>query len=105
MTYDLTIKKTPCHDGDGYSWGGDTILTVGSKAINFGKYENEANYLYKCWYDNTIINGEAIRTKKNSAEAVVMIEELLERIDTERNFFEILTKLKDIKTQLERNMP
>lgn len=102
---DLTIKKTPSHDGDGYSYGGDTILTVGSKAINFGKCENEANYLYKCWYDNAIINGEAIRTKKTSAEATVMIEELLQEIEKERDFYKIVTKLKDIKRQLERNMP
>lgn len=102
---DLTIKKTPLHDGDGYSYGGDTILTVGSKAINFGSCENEANYLYKCWYDNTIINGESIRTKKNSAEATAMLEELLQEIDKERNFYKVVTKLKDIKAQLERNMP
>lgn len=58
---DLTIKKTPSHDGDGYSWGSDTILTVGSKAINFGKCENEANFLYKCWYDIPLIEN---RVKK-----------------------------------------
>jgi len=104
--FDIHIKRTPQHDGDGYSWGGDCMLIVGGLAMNFGKHgHREAEYIYKLWYDSAILNGNIVRTKKNSAEAVVMIEDLLEEIEKERDFYKIITKIKDIKTQLERNMP
>jgi len=38
------VSRMPYHDGDGYSWGGETILTIGDRSINFGS-GNEANKL------------------------------------------------------------
>lgn len=34
------VAEMPFHDGDGYSWGGDIIVTFGSRAINFGTSQN-----------------------------------------------------------------
>lgn len=31
-----TVSQLPFHDGDGYSWGGDIILTIGERALHFG---------------------------------------------------------------------
>lgn len=73
--FDLTIKRTPQHDGDGYSWGGDTVITVGGLAVNFGKNgQREAEYLYKVWYDAALQNGEIMRLKKRMAEAVAELD-------------------------------
>lgn len=30
------VSQLPWHDGDGYSWGGDVIVSFGERAINLG---------------------------------------------------------------------
>lgn len=30
------VSKLPAHSGDGYSWGGDVIVTFGKRSINLG---------------------------------------------------------------------
>lgn len=34
------VSTLPVHDGDGYSWGGDTIVTFGDRSINLGTSQN-----------------------------------------------------------------
>ncbi len=34
--YYAVISQLPRHDGDGYSYGGDVILTIGKRSINLG---------------------------------------------------------------------
>lgn len=31
-----TVSRLPYHDGDGYSWGGEAILTIGDKSVFIG---------------------------------------------------------------------
>ena len=31
-----SVSQMPWHDGDGYSWGGDVIVSFGCRAINLG---------------------------------------------------------------------
>jgi hypothetical protein len=31
-----TVSQMPFHDGDGYSWGGDAVLTIGERSFHFG---------------------------------------------------------------------
>ncbi|MFN9110964.1 MAG: hypothetical protein ACK5XN_12945 [Bacteroidota bacterium] len=100
--FDVSIKRTPAHDGDGYSWGDDAVLIVGGLAVNYGRHgHREVEYLYKTWYDSGIMAGQISRLKKNSAEATVMIEDLLQDIDKERDFYKITAKLQEIKKKLE----
>jgi hypothetical protein len=32
-----SVSVMPTHIGDGYGWGGDVILSIGDRAINFGQ--------------------------------------------------------------------
>lgn len=34
------VSTLPSHNGDGYSWGGDIILSFGEWAVNFGTSQN-----------------------------------------------------------------
>lgn len=34
------VSEMPVHDGDGYSWGGDVIVTIDSRSINLGSSQN-----------------------------------------------------------------
>ncbi len=38
------VSRLPIHNGDGYSYGGDVILTIGTRSISFGS-ECEAQIL------------------------------------------------------------
>ena len=38
--YYATVSQLPWHDGDGYSYGGDVILTIGERSINLGAFDN-----------------------------------------------------------------
>jgi hypothetical protein len=44
-----TVSFTPCHDGNGYSWGGDAILTIGAVSVNFGKSGEIAREIAERW--------------------------------------------------------
>lgn len=43
----IEYVTTPCHDGDGYSWGGHAQLLVGNYIFDFGKCHDEAEYIKK----------------------------------------------------------
>ncbi len=34
-----TVSFLPHHEGDGYGWGGDMIVTIGAQSINLGRNE------------------------------------------------------------------
>lgn len=34
------VSEMPVHDGDGYSWGGDVIVTIDGRSINLGSSQN-----------------------------------------------------------------
>lgn len=47
-----SISYLPLHDGDGYSYGGDCILTIGDRSVSFGSGSDAellANEIAKRW--------------------------------------------------------
>lgn len=34
------VAQMPFHDGDGYSWGGDIVVSFGERAISFGSSQS-----------------------------------------------------------------
>lgn len=100
--FDIAIKRTAHHDGDGYSWGGDTVLVVGGLVINFGKHgHREAEYVYKIWYDSALQNGEIARLKKRMAEAVADLEHYLPTNRDEPSIAIDAADIRRIKNKLE----
>lgn len=40
------VSQLPWHDGDGYSWGGDIIVSFGDRAINLGNSTHSGETLH-----------------------------------------------------------
>ena len=46
---EATVKRQPTYDGDGYSYGGESILCIGQDAIPFGNNHWLAEEIAHVW--------------------------------------------------------
>lgn len=39
-----TVSRLPYHNGDGYSWGGDVLVTFGERSIFIGTNQDDMRF-------------------------------------------------------------